>query len=44
MSRDVRRIMNSVEPPQTFSEGTPASSLQEGGTIISLVQKKICRL
>ena len=36
MSRDIRRIMNSVEPPQTFSEGTPASSLQEGGTIVSL--------
>ena len=36
MSRDIRRIMNSVETPQSFTDGTPASSLQEGGTFVSL--------
>ena len=36
MSRNIRRLMNSTEPPQTFSDGSPASSLQEGGTIVSL--------
>ena len=36
MSRDIRRLINSVEHPQTFSDGSPASSLQEGGTIVSL--------
>ena len=28
--------MNSVETPQSFTDGTPASSLQEGGTFVSL--------
>tara|TARA_R100001082_G_scaffold40046_2_gene21076 strand:- start:2622 stop:3293 length:672 start_codon:yes stop_codon:yes gene_type:complete len=36
MSRDIRRLINSVEPPQSFSEGAPAQSLQEGGTVVSL--------
>jgi hypothetical protein len=36
MSRDIRRIINSVESPQSFTNGTPASSLQEGGTFVSL--------
>jgi len=36
MSRDIRRIINSVETPQSFTDGTPASSLQEGGTFVSL--------
>ena len=36
MSRNIRRLINSVEQPQTFSDGAPASSLQEGGTLVSL--------
>jgi len=36
VTRDVRRLINSVEQPQTFSDGAPASSLQEGGTLVSL--------
>ena len=41
MSRDTRRLMNSVEPPQSFSDGAPASSLQEGGTMVSLDKGKL---
>ena len=36
MSRDIRRLINSVEQPQSFNDGAPASSLQEGGTLVSL--------
>ena len=41
MSRNIRRIINSFEAPQTFSNGAPASSLQEGGTSISLDNGKL---
>jgi len=41
MSRDIRRIMNSVETPQSFSDGAPASSLQEGGTLVTLDNGKL---
>ena len=37
MSRNIRRLINSVEHPQTFSDGSPASSLQEGGTLVTFV-------
>jgi hypothetical protein len=36
MSRDIRRLINFTEQPQTFSNGSPASSLQEGGVSVSL--------
>ena len=41
MTRDVRRLINSVEQPQTFSDGAPASSLQEGGTLVTLDNGKL---
>jgi len=41
VSRDIRRLINSVEQPQTFSDGAPASSLQEGGTLVSLDNGKL---
>tara|TARA_X000001388_G_scaffold48118_1_gene34468 strand:- start:418 stop:972 length:555 start_codon:yes stop_codon:yes gene_type:complete len=41
MSRNIRRLINSVEQPQTFSDGAPASSLQEGGTLVSLDNGKL---
>ena len=36
MSRDIRRLINFTEQPQTFTNGNPASSLQEGGVSVSL--------
>ena len=36
MSRDIRRLINFTEQPQTFSNGSPASSLQEGGVSVAL--------
>ena len=41
MSRDIRRLINSVEQPQSFNDGAPASSLQEGGTLVSLDNGKL---
>jgi len=41
VSRDIRRLINSVEQPQSFNEGAPASSLQEGGTLVSLDNGKL---
>tara|TARA_R100000458_G_C8272097_1_gene246914 strand:+ start:1977 stop:2654 length:678 start_codon:yes stop_codon:yes gene_type:complete len=35
MSRDIRRLVNSTEQPQTFNIGSP-SSLQEGGTFVTI--------
>tara|TARA_R100000008_G_scaffold44970_1_gene26264 strand:- start:237 stop:905 length:669 start_codon:yes stop_codon:yes gene_type:complete len=36
MSRDIRRLNNSTENSQSFSSGSPASSLQDGGTFVSI--------
>ena len=36
MSRDIRRLNNSTEGSQSFSTGAPSSSLQEGGTFVSI--------
>ena len=36
MSRDIRRFNNSTEGSQSFSTGAPSSSLQEGGTFVSI--------
>ena len=36
MSRDIRRLNNSTERMQSFSIGAPSSSLQEGGTFVSI--------
>ena len=35
MPRDIRRLVNSTEQPQTFNIGSP-SSLQEGGTFVTI--------
>ena len=36
MSRDIRRLNNSTEQSQSFSTGAPATTLQEGGTFVSI--------